>query len=123
MLESSAQEVAMPKWMPWMRRHMLSWLVPLLASLPAQGAAAADAPAARGPDIEAQAKVLARANAAVVGVRVVAVDDARSIENLGREREGSGVVIGPDGLVVTIGYLIMEADHVELVLERDRVVP
>ena len=34
-----------------------------------------------------------------------AVDDARSNATLGRDREGSGVVIGADGLVLTIGYL------------------
>jgi len=109
----------MPTWMPWMRCMLLAWLA---TAFPA-GAASPAASAPVSPDIEAQARALARANAAVVGVRAVAVEDARSSENLGRERQGSGVVIDRDGLVVTIGYLIMEADHVDLVLERDRVVP
>ena len=74
-------------------------------------------------DLDAKAQALARANAAVVGVRATAVDDARSIETLGRERQGSGVVIGADGLVLTIGYLILEADHVELVFSSERVIP
>ncbi|HEY2926199.1 S1C family serine protease [Piscinibacter sp.] len=82
-------------------------------------AAAAD-PAS---EVQAKAQALARAQAAVVGVRATAVDDARSIESLGRQREGSGVVIGADGLVLTIGYLILEADHVELVLGAERVIP
>ncbi|HUG23134.1 S1C family serine protease [Piscinibacter sp.] len=64
-----------------------------------------------------------RAHAAVVGVRATAVEDARSNDNLGRVREGSGVVIGADGLVLTIGYLILEAQQVDVVLEADRVVP
>ncbi|MEP7068923.1 MAG: S1C family serine protease [Usitatibacter sp.] len=51
---------------------------------------------------------------AVVGVKVRALANARSIESLGAERIGSGVVIGSDGLVLTIGYLIMEADQVEV---------
>ena len=82
-------------------------------------AAAAD-PAS---EVQAKAQALARAQAAVVGVRATAVEDARSIESLGRERQGSGVVIGTDGLVLTIGYLILEADHVELVLGAERVIP
>lgn len=75
--------------------------------------------------LEVQAKVAAleRAHAAVVGVRTIAVEDARSIDYLGRERRGSGVVISSDGLVVTIGYLILEADHVDLMVDPDRVIP
>ena len=65
--------------------------------------------------IEAHKEALARANAAVVGVEVTAIESARSIATLGRERQGSGVLIGDDGLVLTIGYLILEADHVDLV--------
>ena len=32
-------------------------------------------------------------------------------------------MIAPDGLVLTIGYLILEADHVDLVFDDDRTVP
>jgi len=70
-----------------------------------------------------QIEALERAQAAVVGVRATAVDEAGSIATLGRERRGSGVIIGPDDLVLTIGYLILEADHVDLILDGDRVVP
>ncbi|CAN5455286.1 S1C family serine protease [soil metagenome] len=71
----------------------------------------------------AQVEALTKANAAVVGVRVLAVEDAASAQSLGKMRAGSGVVIGNDGLVLTIGYLILEADSVELVLAGDKVVP
>ena len=50
----------------------------------------------------------------VVKVRAKAISNARSSRNLGPQREGTGVVIGSDGLVLTIGYLIVEADTVEL---------
>src|SRR4030095_1237121 len=50
----------------------------------------------------------------VVRVRAKAISNARSMRPLGPQREGSGVVIGPDGLVLTIGYLIIEAETVEL---------
>ena len=73
--------------------------------------------------LEANKAALARASAAVVGVETVAVDDARSIATLGRERQGSGVLIGDDGLVLTIGYLVLEADHVDLVAATGRRVP
>jgi serine protease Do len=73
--------------------------------------------------LEQRKAALTRANAAVIGVEVMAVEDAGSIATLGRVREGSGVVIGDDGLVLTIGYLILEADHVDLVLDGDRRVP
>ena len=55
--------------------------------------------------------------------QVVAVEDARSIATLGKERQGSGVLIGDDGLVLTIGYLILEADQVDLVAGDGRRVP
>ena len=73
--------------------------------------------------LEAHKEALVRANAAVVGIEVMAVEDARSISTLGRERQGSGVLIGDDGLVLTIGYLILEADHVDLIQAGGRRVP
>ena len=73
--------------------------------------------------LEAHKEALARANAAVVGLQVVAVEDARSIATLGKERQGSGVLIGDDGVVLTIGYLILEADQVELVAGDGRRIP
>ena len=72
--------------------------------------------------VEVQARALKRAHAAVVGVHTVAVDDARSASTLGREREGSGVVID-DNVVLTIGYLILEADQVQIEVDEDRTVP
>ncbi len=50
----------------------------------------------------------------VVKLTVRAVPDARSTRTLGPQREGTGVVIDSSGLVMTIGYLVTEADTVEL---------
>jgi serine protease Do len=69
------------------------------------------------------AQQLAQAQAAVVGLKVVALADARSNATLGRERSGSGVVLDADGLVLTIGYLVIEADEVDLLLPGLRNVP
>jgi serine protease Do len=109
---------------------MLSWF-PLLRStalalaLTGLGLSLAHAqiPAGDTGDLQGKAEALVRANSAVVGVYSEAVDDAASIATLGRQRRGSGVVIDADGLVLTIGYLILEADHVDLVVEGTRTVP
>ncbi|HET9488590.1 MAG TPA: S1C family serine protease [Methylomirabilota bacterium] len=50
----------------------------------------------------------------VVKLRSKAVADARSNKTLGSVREGTGVVLDAQGLVLTIGYLILEAESVEL---------
>jgi len=60
---------------------------------------------------------------AVVGVHAVVPSDARTAATLGTEREGSGVVIDESGLVLTIGYLIMESSNSEIVLPGGRSVP
>lgn len=46
---------------------------------------------------------------AVVGVHAMVPEDARTAEHLGTFRDGSGIVISDDGLIVTIGYVIMES--------------
>jgi S1-C subfamily serine protease len=80
---------------------------------------AASPPAAQQGGIDA----ITRAVAAVVGVEVTAAEGARSAETLGRQRAGSGVVIGADGLVLTIGYLILEADSIQITTHDNRVIP
>ncbi|MGJ4857153.1 S1C family serine protease [Labrys sp. La1] len=59
----------------------------------------------------------------VVAVRARIPQDAFTAAALGTEREGSGVVIRDDGLVLTIGYLVTEADEVWLTTQEGRVVP
>ena len=49
---------------------------------------------------------------AVVAVEALVPDDARTTAFLGDERLGTGIVIDGAGLVVTIGYLILEATDV-----------
>lgn len=82
------------------------------------------APAAHAETaIEAQSRAMTRAREATLGLSVTAVDDARSAAFLGSERHGSGVLIDRDGLVLTIGYLVLEADEVELVSDDDHHFP
>jgi len=61
--------------------------------------------------------------AAIVRVQTQAVPDARSARTLGTEREGTGIVIGDDGLILTIGYLLVEADAVKITDSRGRALP
>jgi S1-C subfamily serine protease len=53
---------------------------------------------------------------AVVALEARTPDDAFTAHSLGTERLGNGVVIGPNGLVLTMGYLVMEAEHIQLTL-------
>jgi len=52
---------------------------------------------------------------AVVQVRAVIPKDAHTASTLGTEREGSGVVIDKKGYILTIGYLIVEAENIEVI--------
>src|SRR5712671_6941202 len=63
---------------------------------------------------------LDRALSSVVGLHSLIPADAFTAETLGIERAGNGVVID-DGLVLTIGYLITEAETVWLHLGDGRV--
>ena len=101
-------------------RQAALWIGLSIAS--AALAATPSAPATPS-DLEAQSRALERASQAVVGVQALALEDARSNATLGRLRQGSGVVIGPDGLVLTIGYLVLESDQVQLLLDDQRSVP
>ncbi len=97
-----------------------SWVCALLGLLALEPAWAATV----APDsTETAMAAFSRANAAVVGVRVAVADDARSAETLGKERTGSGVVIGPDGLILTIGYLMLEAQSILIVTQDNKSLP
>jgi S1-C subfamily serine protease len=50
----------------------------------------------------------------IVKLRAVVPEDAFTAGILGSERLGNGIVIGADGLILTIGYLITEATDVWL---------
>jgi serine protease Do len=90
------------------------------------GAAIAAAPQAAppqpAPSNAAYQHLIDAANAAVT-VKSKALANARSNKTLGDERTGAGVLIAPEGLVLTIGYLILEADQVEVTTARGRTLP
>jgi S1-C subfamily serine protease len=51
---------------------------------------------------------------AVVEIKAVIPGDARTADTLGTERVGTGVVVDASGLILTIGYLILEAGEVSV---------
>ncbi|MBB4039697.1 S1-C subfamily serine protease [Microvirga flocculans] len=65
---------------------------------------------------------LKKALGSVVSLRARVPEDAFTAETLGVERSGQGVAIRDDGLVVTIGYLIAEAEEIWLSTNGGRVV-
>jgi len=59
---------------------------------------------------------------AIVRVKSKIIKDARSAETLGMQREGTGVLIR-EGYVLTIGYLVIEAEAIEVVGPDNQAVP
>lgn len=86
---------------------------PLLAALFLLAAAA----------LPARAQSVEDLLAAVVRIKTFVPGDARTAETLGRERTGSGIIIDQNGLVLTIGYLMVEAQGAEITLHGGRTVP
>ncbi|HYL32477.1 MAG TPA: S1C family serine protease [Stellaceae bacterium] len=66
---------------------------------------------------------LERALTSVVGVRATVPEDAFTAQTLGTERAGNGVVIREDGIILTIGYLITEAESLWLNTGDGRALP
>src|SRR5499426_2463412 len=66
---------------------------------------------------------LDRALGSVVAIRSVIPSDAFSAETLGTERAGNGVLIREGGIVLTIGYLITEAEQVWLTFSDGHAAP
>lgn len=89
-----------------------SWLLPVLFMIVA--AVASPASAQLSPD---------RILPAIVGVQAEAVSDARSARTLGSTRQASGVVIDDAGLVLTIGFVVMEAEQVSVMGKDGRKLP
>ncbi|UEM06217.1 S1C family serine protease [Skermanella rosea] len=87
------------------------WVAPWVA-----GPVPAAAQRVEAPDVAAMMQ-------SVVGVKATVPSDARSADSLGTERLGSGIVIDGSGLIVTIGYLVMEASAVEVRTAEGKVHP
>jgi S1-C subfamily serine protease len=75
---------------------------------------AGDAPAA------AQSSFADDLLSAVVQLKTYINPDGRTVRGLGQQRNGSGIVIDDKGLILTIGYLMVEAHSAEVVTNSGR---
>ena len=60
---------------------------------------------------------------ALVSVRSHVPDDAMSAGLLGTERTGHGIRLREDGLIVTIGYVVNEAEEIWITSQNGRASP
>jgi S1-C subfamily serine protease len=80
-------------------------------------------PAELQPDPEGVGFDLDAALASMVTVHAEIPEDAFTASILGTERTGSGVAIRDDGLILTVGYLVTEAESIWITTLDGRVVP
>jgi serine protease Do len=102
-------------------RSALPMLFGALALLPSSAPRAGEAAQADAPKTEQQIRSMDALS--VVLLRATAPKDARSANTLGVRREGSGIVIDNSGLILTIGYLIIEAEGIEVIPSDGKAVP
>jgi serine protease Do len=98
---------------------LLACTSPVAAQQPRDKSAAPDEAAAKDAETDRRIEETLRA---VVQVRMRALEDARSNATLGQAREGSGVVIDP-AYVLTIGYLVIEPDAIEVTTTANKTLP
>jgi S1-C subfamily serine protease len=80
-------------------------------------------PSSSQPKPEDYTYDLDHALSSVVALRTTVPADAFTAETLGTERAGNGVIIRGNGLVLTVGYLITEAETIWITLNDGRSVP
>src|SRR5260370_10514247 len=71
----------------------------------------------------AQSPALAELLSGVVHMKTFINPDGRTTRTLGCEREASAIVIGSNGLILTIGYLMVEAHSAEVMTNDGQDVP
>ena len=76
------------------------------------------------PNIAAQAQSpsLEQLLSGVVHIKTIIAPEGRTTESLGPKREGTGIVIDNNGLILTIGYLMVEAISAEVATNDGRTV-
>lgn len=84
-------------------------------------AAASVALSQLGAPVHAEQQVPQKVLSSIVQISATVPAEARTAQTLGTVRGGSGVVIDDEGLVVTIGYLILEAESVMVTTEHGAV--
>ena len=67
-------------------------------------------------------KAVEKTQASIVRFQAHIPEKCRSTSVLGSYRQGTGIVINPQGHMLTVGYLIMEATEVQVALADDTVI-
>ena len=107
----------------WRALSRLACAATAAASMLTAGAVAHAAPAEE-PEAPKRERQIRNMDAlSVVLLRATAPKDARSARTLGVLREGSGIVIDNSGLILTIGYLIVEAENIEVIPADGKAIP
>src|SRR5580704_5552566 len=75
------------------------------------------------PVAHAQSPALTELLSGVVHLKTFINPDGRTAQSMGREREGSAIVIDSNGLILTIGYLMVEAHSAEVMTNDGQDVP
>ena len=83
-------------------------------------ASAAGAMLAVGSSASAQSASVEDLLSAVVQLKTFINPDGRTVRGLGQQRTGSGIVIDDNGLILTIGYLMVEAHSAEVLTNAGR---
>jgi S1-C subfamily serine protease len=81
------------------------------------------APRPEGPGLDPAPSFARRVAPAMVALRVEAAPHAPSSANLGAERAGSAVIFDPAGYALTVSYLLLDAERLEVTLRDGRTVP
>jgi S1-C subfamily serine protease len=102
-----------------------SLLLLLLLLLPVGLAAAPRgiAPRPDTPPVDGTPAFARRVAPAMVGLRVQALPDAPSSANLGAERAGSAVIFDPAGYALSVSYLLLDAERIEVTMRDGLTVP
>jgi S1-C subfamily serine protease len=101
----------------------LIFLCLLVFTLNGHSTATQTAEKSASPPAVLSSQILQNALAASVQITSRAVANASSAQTLGKVRQGSGVVIGSDGLILTIGYLILETEQIEIRTHQQKTYP
>lgn len=111
--------------MPQRRVMTLVLLALALVGLPVALLAAprGSAPRPDGPGLDTAPSFARRVAPAMVALRVEANPHAPSSANLGADRAGSAVIFDPAGYALTVSYLLLDAERLEVTLRDGRIVP
>jgi S1-C subfamily serine protease len=88
----------------------------------ALGVAALPVAAQKAPDSKIEMPKLDELLSGIVRIRTYINPEGRTVATLGERRVGSGVVIDSSGLIVTIGYLMVEAHSADVITQDNRTI-